>query len=162
MKLEHHKSTKPDGTPVEWDERVFEEGEQVWIVYGRLVVKCTILKVDDYFRTTGTPGCEHAFLFYDVDEPIGHSLAEYEMYTNPIEAAKACHRDFPETLQLSETQNQNLDEVREGYIHFISRTHGKHMDESYQAMKAALVPKERNKDWFTYNDFIEWWSKAVR
>jgi len=152
MKLKHHKLVLSDGTSKEWDERTLEVGEQVWIVYGRLVVKCTILVVDDYFRTTGDPGCEHAYLFYDVDEPIGHSLTESELFVDILQAAESLKRRFDG--ELDDPELTDLDKMREMYLRFISGTHGEHAEESYKAMKADLGGKKRGEDWFTYNDII--------
>jgi len=153
MKLEHHKSKKSDGTPIEWTENTFEAGEQVWIVYGHLIVKCTVVKIDDYFRKQN----KDAYLFYDVDEPIGHSLAEYEMFTDPINAAKQLHRDFPEFLK--DPDAEDLDTVREDYMKFISGTHGDDAQESYNAMKADLTDKKHLEDWFTYPEFIRFYNE---
>ena len=50
-------------------EREFDEGDMVWIIYPRIAVRCKVTRVDRSYREQHPDGT----LFYDVDEPIGHS-----------------------------------------------------------------------------------------
>jgi len=67
----------------------YEVGEEVWIVRYPLAIKCKITEVNDYFRKQHPA----AYLFYDVDEPIGHSLAASELYDDEESAKKALLED---------------------------------------------------------------------
>jgi hypothetical protein len=64
--------------------REFQAGDVVWIVPrdANLIIRCTITEVDDYFRKLEP----QAYLFYWIDEPIGHSLAEDELFSTEKEA----------------------------------------------------------------------------
>lgn len=68
------------------DEEVneFDQGEIIWFVPQncRLVIRCTIEEVDDEFRKKHPD----SYLFYWVDEPVGHALSEDEICLTKEEA----------------------------------------------------------------------------
>lgn len=66
-------------------EREFDEGDIVWIIYPRIAVRCKVTRVDRSYRKRHPDGT----LFYDVDEPIGHSITEGEMFVSREEAYEA-------------------------------------------------------------------------
>ncbi len=114
--------------------REFDAGEEVWIIYGTVVVKCKITKVDDYFRKQHPD----AYLFYDVDEPIGHSLSEDELSETKEEAIEALyerleewkneanHPSFDKETRdkiINRFYNDTLDDIRRKTAEFIGTTH---------------------------------------
>jgi len=144
--------------------REFDAGEEVWIVYARtLIVRCTICEVNKWARNSHAS----AFLFYDVDEPIGHDLPEDELYTSKEEALWELALQVDDELNyLKENKDQDaineytgrfsetLDDLRTGFIHSIAKTHGDKYKASKAWMEQAYPKKERGIDWFNYNDLI--------
>jgi hypothetical protein len=88
--------------------REFDVGEEVWIIYPRLAVKCKITELDDYFRKTEPT----AYLFYDLDEPIGHSLSEDELYETKEEALNDLLCDFEEEVVGLKNAGVSKEEVK--------------------------------------------------
>ncbi len=114
--------------------REFNVGEEVWIIYGTVVVRCKITEIDDYFRKQHPD----AYLFYDVDEPIGHSLSEDELSETKEEAIEALyerleewknevnHPSFDKETRdkiINRFYNDTLDDIRRKTAEFIGATH---------------------------------------
>lgn len=113
--------------------REFDVGEEVWIIFGTVVVKCKITEVDNQFRKQHPS----AYLFYDVDEPIGHSLSEDEFAETSDEALKALYErlegwknnDHPSYSEAARKRvidgfyNNTLDDIRRKTAEFIGATH---------------------------------------
>jgi len=161
-----------------WAEKEYDVGETVWIVKDWLVIKCTIIAVEDYFRKKDP----NAYLFYDVDEPIGHSLPADELFNSKEEAATELVARFIDNLRVfiedkdKELALGFLDNVvtslkdsRESTIKFIAGTHAgkfkvEEEDDELVKEKAGYVfeyfenmlrEKEKGMDWFNLSDFVD-------
>lgn len=108
-------------------QKEYNVGDKVWINYMGLIVQCTITFVEDCFRKKHP----EAYLFYGVDEPIGHDLGADELFDSPeaVIKAKGCISDGPFI-------KPTLDSHREASMRFILSTHQEGID--YQ--KVDKVP----------------------
>lgn len=85
------------------DEKEYKVGDKLWYVIdsSRLAILCTIREINDFFRKRH-PG---SYLFYDLDEPIGHDVAGHDMFDGTKEelleelAAETWDEYTPETLE---------------------------------------------------------------
>ncbi len=112
--------------------REFDAGEEVWIIFGTVVVRCKITEVDDYFRKQHP----NAYIFYDLNEPIGHSLSEDELFETKEEALEVLremleswkkneHDVDEETCRFVENRfyTDTLENLRRKNTEFIGATH---------------------------------------
>jgi hypothetical protein len=93
----------------------YKVGDEVWYAppgYA-LIIKCKIIEVDDQFRKKSP----QAYLFYDLDEPVGHYVADDEFYTSFEEVVA----DFQDEYS-NDCPMMTLDEFRKSKIHFIVGT----------------------------------------
>jgi len=147
-------------------EREFDAGEEVWIVFGTVVVRCKITEVDDQFRRVHPAGN----LFYDVGEPIGHSLSEDELYLTKEEALEALEEEYDSWVNnehdcdkktceivIARYLNDTLQDLRRKQAEFIGATHeGNNPKETktpfVQSFADDLLKrypeKIEGKDWF--------------
>jgi len=162
MKIIAHSFVNENGKEIKWTERQFDIGETVWVILGELIVKCVVTHIDDSFRKESP----NAYLFYSIDEPVGHDLPEDELFLTKQEAS---------SILLSTNRkhkNRTLEEVRDEIIWFIAGTHAGYylpsanpgekdkqkkeifekQSDVFDHFKATLKPKTRGIDWFSYAD----------
>ena len=152
-------------------EKEYKVGDDVWIVLYPLLIKCKITAVDNYFRKQSPS----AYLFYDVDEPIGHSFAYYDFFDSFNDAKDELywqhenyceHRSDSKEIHLWKTDKtlarKTLKINRENTIRFIKSTWGPGgvSDKDYAKMDAefhiGIYPKKkRGTDWFNVFDLGE-------
>jgi hypothetical protein len=138
-------------------------GDEVWMVRNWVGVKSRITQVDDgLFEEYG----ESASIFYWVDEPVGHSLADDEYYLSREEAEKALLDILKDVIHSNETEEHpdyiqeipydaTLDEARQRTIDFIVSTWDlspEQVEEEKARWRLELPKKEHGTDWFNLND----------
>lgn len=117
----------------------YKVGDTVWYIpegYG-ILIKCKIVEVDDHFRKQEP----QAYLFYDIDEPVGHFLNDYELYQTKEDALV----DFIPDPSMS------LAKYRICRIHFIISTWELDKEKSRLAKRElyhSYHNKVYNEDWF--------------
>ncbi len=79
--------------------RELKAGEEYWYIpsHGLLIVKVKITEVEDWARKQHPAG----YLFYEIDEPVGHSVDESQLYSTKKEAVKELIRRLQENTQPS-------------------------------------------------------------
>ncbi len=124
-----------------------------------LAIECKILEIDDYFRQKEP----QAYLFYDLDEPVGHSVASYELYDSKEDALNALKKRNEQELRdrkdpkcyfkESYNSNQQLEEYRKQRINFIVNTweNYENKDEEKEKWFKELEDKKYNEKWFNIN-----------
>src|SRR3972149_813669 len=88
----------------------FHVGDIVWVWFGPLLVKCTIVNMDSASFKHNPMG----HIFYDVDEPEGHSFCEDEIFTS-MELAIARYPGY-----FQPRANVTLDDCRNEMKKFIA------------------------------------------
>lgn len=121
----------------------FSVGDEVWYIPdGRaILIRCKITEVDDQWRKKHPKG----FLFYSIDEPVGHGLDERELAISKEEGEdwlRECECSYCPTLI----------EYREKSLKFIMKTWGKDHPHTLEEMMAKYPNKEKGKDWFHLSD----------
>lgn len=119
---------KEDGTESGSPSPQFRKGEWLWyIVRDRflpLLVKVQIEEVEDHFRKNS----DSAYLFYAIDEPVGHSVNDDELFMLDTESTAAldCFADTVQDEWNEPTVNRNADlkDYRTGVQEFIAGTWG--------------------------------------
>lgn len=102
----------------------YKKGDKVWFIpnSAEIAILCTIDEVDDEFRKIHPD----SYLFYWIDEPVGHALAEDEMIAAnevSIEEVKEILEDCKEQDKEQNSKKYNtLEEYRERTISFIKGT----------------------------------------
>ena len=139
--------------------------DSVWIILGRLAIKCKIIKIDDWARKDSPT----AYLFYDVDEPVGHSLAEYDLCYSKEEAIKKLVKKLISTVNVVMNEpeefsdaldniykSDSLEETRKDHIDFIASTRSNKSDrqEVHEHFKKFLTPKNHETEWVSIKDII--------
>jgi hypothetical protein len=115
-------------------------GRTVWIYIRGLVIQCKITYIDMTYRNKHKDG----IIFYDVDEPIGHSINENEIFLRKKDAMRLQKED----KHISGFRKTTLGEFRESQINFIASTHKGHEAESKAYLKTLYRPKLKNIEWF--------------
>lgn len=98
-----------------YPDQVFSVDDVVYYIHFPLLIKCKITKVDDYFRKQHPGGN----LFYDIDEPVGHSLPDDELTTSFEEARQQLREWFDAELKFAvelEQLSETTDEIRDQLI----------------------------------------------
>jgi hypothetical protein len=106
----------------------YKIGDKVWWVVPNtnLIIRCEITHVD--FTEE-----EGRLVFYDLDEPVGHSVSEDELFDEQFE----CDYDY---------KKESLESWREGSIKFINSTY---TSQGYAPPDWGwLKQKEKDKDWY--------------
>lgn len=124
----------------------YEVGDEVWyIAYGiNIVIKCKITYVDRQWRDRHYAG----ILFYDIDEPIGHSLNAEELFDN--------FDELREEIKLIENLSENfsLVDFRKSRLGFITSTWKNTPPEEKKISDLLLKYPEKKygSDWFNLLD----------
>lgn len=146
--------------------REYKAGDTIWFVAGlTLVIRCVIREVDDWARKKHPDG----YLFYDIDEPVGHDLDLEEMYDTKEEAIQVMldsykeileetlkdgefieefHRDFPTNLTLEEWRDRKAKFISKSWEHDSWEERNSHIKEILD----NCPTKVRGVDWFNYED----------
>jgi hypothetical protein len=105
----------------------YKVGDKVWYIPGfrldgLLAIQCTITEVDDTFRQREA----QAYLFYWIDEPVGHSLDEDNFFQTKEDAARELLSRREQLLKYYErenvVENAQLEKYRAKMIQFIMST----------------------------------------
>ena len=139
----------------------YKEGDIVWWNGGGLLIRCRIDHVEDEFRKKHPT----SYLFYDLDEPVGHSVGGDDITTSFEEACEMFLAKYEERYDDEDIEDGvpecDLYEMRHTLLHFILSTHlpgsdwGKKYlitEEMIQERLKEYPVKERGKDWFTFGD----------
>jgi len=119
-------------------------GDKVWFIFSNLAVLGEVVGINDYFRKQDPGG----FLFYDLDEPIGHDLGESDLYDSLESLLK---ENSVEVLEYNEKDLILLHETRIESIRFIVKTHGLGVEETQKRVSELMSnckEKVYCKDWF--------------
>lgn len=138
-------------------EKKFSVGEQVWWWNYHHLVRCTITRVDDQWVKKHPDG----ILFYEIDEPTGHSLGTEFLFKTLEEAVG----DPGEWEEAEEEPELTLEELRRRKARFILSTHlespdyGKTEKVTDLAVEKFLVElgypaKKKGEDWMTFEEAI--------
>jgi len=145
----------------------YKVGDKVWFVPdGYLIaIECVIIEIDDYFRKKEP----QAYLFYDLDEPVGHNVSVTELHKTKELALEELTQRYKELLEdcvedLIENANElskqifpskavtTLERYRKGRINFIVSTWEDCQDHEQSFIKRSwylkLSVKEYGKEWF--------------
>jgi hypothetical protein len=132
-------------------EVIYGVGDEVWISPSLgLFIKCKIVEIDDEARQRNTG----AYLFYDVDEPIGHDLGSDDLYPS-LDAAVSSNLDSLNTyLGINlKFPGTTLEEWRAGKIAFIRGTHGEDVA-PLEEWATYYSNKVRGVDWVNIMDLM--------
>jgi len=142
-------------------ERIYKVGDKVWWFNGRLIVKCTITEVDDQYRKSHPSGT----IFYGLDEPVGHLVANDELYDTLEEAIAVEGDDTRDVIEVPGVGERvvTLEQCRINAARFTLATHllgadyGKQAKISDEMVQKALKEwgypaKKRGEEWFAYGD----------
>lgn len=140
------------------DENKFKPQDYVWYIFhGNICVKCKI-------KCLGYCG-----LYYDLDEPVGHNVADYELFATKEELLK-----YLAVARFKAQKEQTLDELRNIIINEKKKNHNSTTKEELDTYSPELKEvylkydkeieewglnsykhKERYEEWFTITDFID-------
>ena len=137
----------------------YKVGDRVWWWNAHVFVRCTVTRVDDQWRKKDKDGT----LFYEIDEPTGHSLGADELSLT-LEEAVGDASQWEEGI--GQTPLGTLEEIRKKRVRFILSTH---LEGAYYAkpgnvpdaeVEKALLewkypPKKQGEDWLTFEDAVE-------
>jgi len=136
-------------------------GDRLWYVSGYsgehlIAIECTITEVDDHFRKAHSD----AYLFYWVDEPVGHALSYDEIFLTKEEALAELLDRYYEALKdpdfdddgppLTDAQLVNY---RKGVEHFIKAT-WKMNDGSHPGFN-PWPEKKLGVEWFNIDEALK-------
>jgi hypothetical protein len=139
-------------------EPIYNIGDEVWYIFSDgLFVKCKITEIDNEFRKS-SPG---SYLFYDIDEPIGHFVGSEEIFPSLKSALwfflEYLQNDFRTVLRdrFSDVSPENLtlDKKRKLQIDFIRKTQGE-FAKPLKEWNTWYPKKKKGKDWFSIWDLI--------
>jgi hypothetical protein len=144
------------------DEKEYKVGDVVWIVVhggnGSIAVKCKVTYVDDQFRKTHGPT---GVLFYDLDEPVGHSLGAEQLADSREDVEEVLRENAQEALMSGNDMfqpNLTLEQYRLDTMGFIVSTWGDESKGKEQEIITAQLkeypPKEHLVDWFNCSDLL--------
>lgn len=105
----------------------YKAGNKVWWVAPNtnLVIQCEITQIATKPNWT--------INFYDLDEPVGHSISEDELFDEPFDC------EFDQKIE-------SLDKWRESMIKFINSTY---MNSGYEAPDWTwLKNKQKDEEWY--------------
>jgi hypothetical protein len=131
----------------------YKINDKVWFVPdGYLIaIECIIVEIDDYFRKKEP----QAYLFYQLDEPVGHDVCETELYRTKELALEELKFRYNEALNESDPLVHltiTLEEYRKRRINFIVNTWEDLTELGKEIRKYhwynELIPKEQGKEWF--------------
>jgi hypothetical protein len=127
-----------------------KKGDKVWYIPGYrakdlIVIHCAIIDVDD----TENP-------FYWLDEPIGHSVGESDIYDKLEHAETELRFRYVRARKEAEDDNEdppgddagNLELFRKTGKSFIVKTHEAHGGKHPGFSSEMCPPKKAGKDWF--------------
>jgi len=145
-------------------EKEYKIGDKVYVqVSMALLVRCNIIDIDDFARKRHPDG----YLFYDVDEPIGHSIAADEIYDDLQDGLTGmlimfadrvryfknklfCDSAFNNLMRLKECDLSRLENWRKKQIDFIAESNGcgEPRKETIEFFDNILKEKKRGEDWW--------------
>lgn len=138
-------------------EKEYKTGDTVWYLAGFVAVRCTILEVEDCFRRKHPD----AYLFYWLDEPVGHAVGADDLY-DTREAAEAALREAIAESPHEASEPETLGDCRRDRNEFVKSTHldAATTDDQRRAVEedwaARRYPdKQRGTDWFTPRDLSD-------
>ena len=108
-------------------------GSKVWHIPSRIAIQCTVEEVSDF------EDCP----CYWLDEPIGHSVPENELFDSLEDATEGLRAYMKDC----ESKVLTLDEYRKTATEFLSGSHGKRKAEAKAAIEADLKPKAQGTEW---------------
>jgi hypothetical protein len=131
----------------------YKINDKVWFVPdGYLIaIECRIIEIDDYFRKKEP----QAYIFYGLDEPVGHHVCETDLYEFKELALEKLKHRYKEALNESDPLlhlTVTLKEYRKSRIKFIVSTwegcSEKEKTCSEIAWQLELFNKMQGKEWF--------------
>ena len=137
----------------------YKAGDKVWWFNGQIFIRCTITEVDHQWRDQHPDGV----LFYNLDEPVGHSLDADEL----AETLKERFGDAEDWEERDvEGPEPTLENFRCRAVRFILATHlgspdyGKTDKVTDEMVDKALLewkypPKKQGEDWLTFEEAVE-------
>ena len=137
---------------------MLKTGDKVWFIPGYsgnhlLVVECEIIEIDDDFYKKDP----NAYIFYWLDEPIGHSVDEEELFSS-LEDAKNYLLEIEHELT-DPLLNANLNDYRKDRIHFVVSTWEdlslEEQAEEREYWLNRLTYKQHLTQWFNLKDLHE-------
>jgi hypothetical protein len=143
------------------DDKEYKVGDRVWWWHGQIFIRCTITRVDRQWRDRHPDG----ILFYDIDEPVGHSQ-DAESFTDTLEEAVGPIEDW-DSEEIADGEEPTLDIFRRNSVRFILSTqtdvagrYAKTEMISDEAVEKAIAEwkyplKQRGEDWLTFEEALE-------
>ena len=124
------------------------KGDKVWWIPGHhgtylIAILCTVTKVDRTFRKRSPQG----YLFYDLDEPVGHSVRVSDVFFTREEVTKFLKKREKATGGKAKTRD--LATYRRKARKFILSTWGEH---GKNAPPWKWPRKKRGVEWFSLAD----------
>lgn len=138
----------------------YKVGDKVWWWHGQIFIHCTITYVDMQWRNKHPDG----IIFYDIDEPVGHSL-DVDALPETLEEAIGDPEEWEEDDGKGE--EPTLDEFRRKAVRFILSTqtdvsadYCKTEKVTDEAVEKAMIewgypPKKKGEDWLTAEEALE-------
>ena len=137
----------------------YKVGDKIWWHHGDLFIRCTVTRVDDQWVKKHPEG----ILFYEIDEPTGHSIDADEL-AETLEEAIGEPEDWEE-VEVHGDSEPTLDAFRRKSVRFILSTHldgpaymkeDRVSDEEVQKAIAdwGYPPKKRGEDWLTFEEAL--------
>jgi hypothetical protein len=138
----------------------YKVDDTVWFIPdGYLIaIECKIIEVDDELRKHAP----ESYLFYDLDEPVGHCVTNDELYITKELVLEELKFRYEEALnEIFENDKDKLvitlNEYRTRRINFIVNTWEDCVDHEKSFIKKSwylkLPSKEYGKEWFNINNF---------
>lgn len=140
----------------------YKIGDEVWYIPrgSNILIKCKITEVDDQWRKKEP----QAYLFYDIEEPCGHFLADDEFFVaDSTEEALEVFQEYLREWYGEEDKEERrrvdtLEEFRKRVIHFVIATHNEIDDEDKIKVEKewydGLPAKTQGVDWFNATDIL--------
>lgn len=138
----------------------FKIGDKIWFIPGYrghhlIAIHCTITEIDDEFRKLDPK----AYLFYWIDEPVGHALGNDEMYLTRKEAISRLRKRADDLIADGDIEelelNANLDTYRVTSIDSIIGTwklSNTDAAKKHAEIASSLKEKEQPTEWFNLYD----------
>ena len=126
--------------------------DEVWFIPrgAALIVKCKIDEIDDHARKRDP----QAYLFYWLDEPVGHGLDRDDVFVGTKKEAIACLQEYIQDIKDDPDEDitryqTDLETWRRTASEFIISTHGKQgKKEKYGKYPFKYTPKTYGTEWF--------------